>query len=53
MPIEFAGQQFQITVSSGSATYRSGLIELDMILQQADKALYQAKESGKNKLVSV
>ena len=38
------GQALHFTVSAGVATYDESCTELDMILQQADKALCQAKE---------
>jgi diguanylate cyclase (GGDEF)-like protein len=49
--IPFYGQELRFTVSAGAATYDKSCTELDMILQQADKALCQAKRSGKNQFV--
>ncbi len=49
--IHFYGQDLHFTVCAGAATYDRSCTELDMILQQADKALCQAKRSGKNQFV--
>jgi diguanylate cyclase (GGDEF)-like protein len=46
--ISFYGQELSFTVSAGMATYDKSCTELDMILQQAEEALSQAKRSGKN-----
>ena len=43
-PIHYYGRELRFTVSAGAATYDKSCTELDMILQQADKALCQAKE---------
>ena len=45
------GQELRFTVSAGVATYDKSCTELDMILQQAEEALSQAKHSGKNQFV--
>ncbi|MFD1738922.1 diguanylate cyclase [Bacillus salitolerans] len=37
-----------MTVSVGVAAYREGIIEPDMLFQDADDALYKAKQSGRN-----
>lgn len=42
--IPFYGQELHFTVSAGVATYDKSCTELDMILQQADRALCRAKE---------
>jgi len=47
-PLPLYGQDIRFTVSAGAATYDKSCTELDMILHQADKALGQAKRSGKN-----
>jgi len=53
LPILYDGKEIGFTVSAGAATYDKSHTELDKMLQQADKALYQAKDSGKNKVVVV
>ena len=40
----------QVTISIGAAMYEDGMIKKDF-LAKADKALYQAKHSGKNQVV--
>ncbi len=50
-PIPFADHDIHISVSAGTATYNHSHTDLDSILQQADNALYQAKNSGKNQVV--
>jgi diguanylate cyclase (GGDEF)-like protein len=50
-PLTYAEGQICLTISVGLAAYDSSHTELDMTLQQADKALYLAKTSGKNRTV--
>ena len=45
-----AGLPLHFTVSIGVATLREKGTNLDILLNLADKALYQAKESGRNKV---
>ncbi len=40
-----------ITVSIGLATLTTDISDLDSFLKQADQALYQAKNSGRNQVV--
>ncbi|GGD60928.1 hypothetical protein GCM10011357_15260 [Lacimicrobium alkaliphilum] len=49
---EFMGetQQISVTVSIGAMTQVSSKHDLEHLLRQADKALYQAKERGRNML---
>lgn len=44
-------QAIKITVSIGVATYRSIDENLDTLLKRADRALYEAKNCGRNKVV--
>jgi diguanylate cyclase (GGDEF)-like protein len=40
------------TVSLGVTTVREGLCDADTLIHQADTALYQAKKSGRNRVVA-
>lgn len=50
MSINHDNKAFNITTSIGVATYQTGETH-ESILQRADKALYEAKGSGRNKVV--
>jgi diguanylate cyclase (GGDEF)-like protein len=41
-----------ITVSGGVAEMQRGIATVDALLEKADKALYKAKETGRNKIVT-
>jgi len=43
--------ELKVTISSGVASAEAG-ISLDELVKRADKALYKAKESGRNKVVA-
>lgn len=45
------GKRHQVTVSIGVATY-SGHPDYQHLLRQADQAMYQAKQDGRNRVVS-
>ncbi|MDH3974637.1 MAG: diguanylate cyclase [Deltaproteobacteria bacterium] len=45
------GKSFNLTISGGLASYPIDAINLIELIQFADKALYRAKNSGKNKIV--
>ncbi|MFL0797092.1 MAG: diguanylate cyclase [Cellvibrionaceae bacterium] len=50
-PFHFKGEDVQITSSFGVAEFAEG-DTVDVVLARADKALYQAKEQGRNKVVA-
>ncbi len=47
----FQHNLINLTVSIGLASLNIDDKDLDLVLQRADEALYQAKESGRNKVV--
>jgi len=49
--LKFEKPDFSVTISSGIATFPEDGVTIDEILKTADKALYVAKESGRNKTV--
>jgi diguanylate cyclase (GGDEF)-like protein len=50
-PVHYEGLEIHFTVSVGTASYSNRYTELDMMLQEADKALCQAKSAGKNQFI--
>ncbi len=53
MKVYFHGQLLpSITLSMGTATYPDHGIELNELIRVADTALYQAKEQGRDKVIS-
>jgi len=54
---DFRGGQTQplgrVTISSGVASYQANTASFEELIKSADNALYQAKESGRNKVCSV
>jgi diguanylate cyclase (GGDEF)-like protein len=51
LQVMYMGQSIQLTVSIGIAIYPIHGSNVDEILSATDKALYQAKETGRNKIV--
>ena len=49
-PFNFRGERVSITMSFGISEFRA-LESTEMVFERADKALYQAKESGRNRAV--
>lgn len=49
--LEFEGTKFSVTLSGGIASYPSDGKEIHELVQAADVALYQAKESGRNRIL--
>jgi diguanylate cyclase (GGDEF)-like protein/PAS domain S-box-containing protein len=50
LPFEEAGRSFRVTVSMGVAGYADEE-SVDALMARADRALYQAKDSGRNRVV--
>lgn len=50
---ELAMQRVKVTVSTGIAHYPRDGASADAIVRQADRALYHAKETGRNRVVDV
>jgi diguanylate cyclase (GGDEF)-like protein len=50
--ITFAADQrnYNVTLSAGIASYRPGVERAEQLLQEADAALYRAKEGGRNRI---
>ncbi|WLQ16581.1 diguanylate cyclase [Hahella aquimaris] len=48
---QFEGESFPVTCSFGVAEYRNDVSQPKDILKKADEALYQAKRTGRNKIV--
>ena len=46
------GEAISVTASLGAATMMAGEDSLENLLRRADTALYQAKESGRNRVIS-
>ncbi|TSE25877.1 putative diguanylate cyclase YegE [Tepidimonas sediminis] len=50
-PVEYGGQRLQVTASIGVAFLpTSGAHDPDQLLRQADQAMYQAKQTGRNRV---
>ena len=52
VPVSGGGEPISITASLGAATMLAGEDSLEDLLRRADGALYQAKESGRNRVIS-
>jgi diguanylate cyclase (GGDEF)-like protein/PAS domain S-box-containing protein len=51
-PIQLDGQRFQVSASIGVTSYpQPGGADADLLLRQADYAMYQAKQAGRNRFV--
>jgi diguanylate cyclase (GGDEF)-like protein len=51
LPFAFEGQLLRVTVSIGVATLAAGE-DLPALMQRADKALYRAKEAGRDEVIA-
>ncbi|MCD4673784.1 MAG: GGDEF domain-containing protein, partial [Anaerolineaceae bacterium] len=49
--VMYRGEQLQLTVSVGIVTWMPEITELDRLIYLMDKALYEAKSGGKDKIV--
>jgi diguanylate cyclase (GGDEF)-like protein/PAS domain S-box-containing protein len=51
-PVQLGGQTFQVSASVGVTFYpQSAEVDEDLLLRQADHAMYQAKQGGRNRYV--
>lgn len=50
LPFHFQGQPVSVTFSAGLSSLRAGIDDVDQIFDEADRALYQAKENGRNQV---
>jgi diguanylate cyclase (GGDEF)-like protein len=51
LPFAFEGQLLRVTVSIGVATLAAGE-DLPALMQRADRALYRAKEAGRDEVIA-
>lgn len=51
-PFNYDGQDIRITVSIGAEAISPGISDFENLIGRADKALYHAKENGRNKVVT-
>lgn len=51
-PLEANGKQIRSTVSIGTATFPDDAPSLDALVARADRAMYEAKAGGRNRVVS-
>lgn len=52
VPLEADGRRIPCTVSIGVATYPADGTTLDALVQRADRAMYEAKQGGRNRVVA-
>ena len=50
LELEFEGKSFGVTLSGGVASYPTDAQDIKALIHAADVALYQAKESGRNRI---
>ena len=49
-PTIFNGKHIPVTASIGAVHVQAGDVDVSLLLQQADKAMYRAKRSGRNRI---
>jgi diguanylate cyclase (GGDEF)-like protein len=49
-PLEIDGKPVPLTLSAGVASWANEQDHLDILLARADRALYRAKEAGRNRV---
>jgi len=50
IPFKFKGDELNITLSIGIATYPENAADNETLIEKADRALYESKNQGKNKV---
>ena len=50
-PVNFEGEVLKVTISVGVATIQGETVDSDTIIRMADENLYEAKRSGRNRVV--
>jgi diguanylate cyclase (GGDEF)-like protein len=50
-PLQFKGEEIRVTLSIGIATYPDNARTKDLLLEKADRALYEAKNQGRNTII--
>ena len=51
MPFKFKGDELDVTLSIGIATYPQNADDKETLMEKADRALYESKNQGKNKVI--
>jgi diguanylate cyclase (GGDEF)-like protein len=51
-PLELIGTSVPVTVSLGGAAARDGVPAYDVLINEADAALYSAKRQGRNRAIA-
>lgn len=49
--IRVGGRDISVTISVGVSTFREAVVDHEALLDEADRALYQAKAAGRNRVV--
>jgi len=50
IPFKFKGDELNVTLSIGIATYPENAADDETLIEKADRALYESKNQGKNKV---
>ncbi len=51
MPFKFKGVELNVTLSMGIATYPENAADNETLIERADRALYESKNQGKNRVI--